>query len=528
MSMTHYLVRISYLLADSERYQATKRFVYRLLEDPDSRYRLYFDLCMMALVLASVTLLVYQTYGDIGWFGRTFEQLVLVLFIAEYLLRLWIHGDSHRILIDHFERARFVGKPFRLWPTISAIAARKWAYISSPIAIIDLLAIIPSYRPVRILRLFLLFRLFKVFRYANNLSGFGRILVEKRFELLSLTLLLAFIVFGAAAAMVIFEVTNADSKIDGFFDAIYWAVVTVSTVGYGDFVPVTPEGRVLALLLILAGLGFFSFLASIIVSAFTEQLPELRLRRVHGELERGGHTILCGFGRVGEEVARGLARGPERFVVVDTNEERYRLARRMGYIAVHGRAESDETLDALRVGVANRLLCLTDDDVINVYITVSARFRNPGLEIIARANRPENANKLHLAKADRVLEPYDYLGRMSAQFIGREHAFDAIYDVISTAEGINVEAIPLPADVIREVARVRHLDLLRFRLILFGVTRSKCSTNGCTLHFQVGSSHFYFNPQPDFELAAEDMLIVFGHIYSIMHFKEWIAEGAQR
>ena len=208
--------------------------------------------------------------------------------IVEYLLRFWVYSDNRRFVIDHFERAELVDEPFRLWPALRDILAKKWAYVSSPLAIVDLLAIIPTYRPIRMLRLFLLFRLFKLFRYAHSLSGFGRVLVEKRFELMALSIFLAFLVFSAASAVVIFEVDNPDSRINGFFDGIYWALITVSTVGYGDIVPVTPEGRFVTLLLIMAGLGTFSFLASIIVSAFSEQLPELRRRQVAGELKRRG------------------------------------------------------------------------------------------------------------------------------------------------------------------------------------------------------------------------------------------------
>ena len=530
MSVKRPLVRLSYSLAESDRYQAAKHAVYRLLEDQNSRVRLYFDSFMILLVLTSVSFLVYDTYEDTGRIGALFEGLVVLLFVIEYLLRLWIASDSHRIIIEHFERAEFVNQPFRLWPALKEVLARKWAYVTSFYAVIDLLAIIPTYRPMRMLRLFLLFRLFKLFRYANSLAGFGRVLMEKRFELLALSVFLAFIIFSAAATLVIFEVENPDSHINSFWDGIYWALITVSTVGYGDIVPATPEGRVVTILLILAGLGTFSFLASIIVTAFSEQLPELQVRQIYGELERrGGHTILCGFGRVGEEVAASLAGEKERFVIVDPVEKRYRLARRNGYQAIQGTAESEEMLDALRVETARRILCLTDDDVANVYIAVSARHRNPGIEIIARANHPENAIKLRRAGANHTVSPFDNVGRLAVQYIGQPVAFDAMLEVMTTAEGTGVDVIRV-SDACRLVgATLGRLDLEGYKLILFGVISSREETENRVVYqsAEMSGCQFFFNPGRDFVLQADDVMVLFGHEISVSHFRKWLVESAK-
>jgi len=527
MSISHRVVALSYRLADSDRYQGAKHFCYGLLVDPNSRTRPFFDLSMILLVLSSVTLLVYGTYEDTGRFGQLFEILVFTLLVIEYLLRLWVHSDNHRIIIDHFERAELVDEPFRLWPAIREAFAKKWAYVRSPLAIIDLLAIIPFYRPVRLLRLFLLFRLFKLFRYANSFSGFAQVLIEKRFELMALSIFLAILVFSAASVLVIFEVDNPDSKINGFFDGIYWALVTVSTVGYGDIVPATPEGRFVALLLILAGLGVFSFLASIIVSAFSEQLPELRRRQVAGELERrGGHTIVCGFGRVGLDVAIALARDGTRVVIADPDEERCRLAKRHGFLALQGNAEQEEMLESLQVQLARRILCLTGDDVVNVYITVSARSRNPHIEIVARANQPENLSKLERAGANRTVAPFSSVGQLAAQYIGQPVAFDAMADVMNVSEGISVDAVRVSPDS-RLVARtIGEVDFREHRLQLFGVLSEREGVPDPVCRSYVFSAQrFFFNPGSECRLEPEDLLILFGHEANLAHFKEWLIQG---
>lgn len=530
MSIKRPMVRFCYFLAESDHYQAVKQGLRWVLEDPNSRVRLYFDSFMIVLVLSSVSLLVYDTYGDTGRFGVWFERLVVTLFIVEYLLRLWIANDNHRVVIEHFERADFVNEPFRIGPALREVLARKWSYVTSFYAIVDLLAIIPTYRPVRMLRLFLLFRLLKLFRYANSLAGFGRVLMEKRFELMALSVFLAFIIFSAASALVIFEVENPDSGINSFWDGIYWALITVSTVGYGDIVPATPEGRLVAIMLILAGLGTFSFLASIIVTAFSEQLPELQVRQVYGELERrGGHTIVCGFGRVGQEVAESLARDDERFVIVDPRDEHYRLARRRGYKAVKGSAESEEMLDALQVETAGTILCLTGDDVVNVYITVSARHRNPDIHIIARANRPENVTKLERAGANHTVSPFDSIGSLAVQYIGQPVAFDAVLEVMSLGQGTGVDAIRVSDQSSLVGTSVGDLDLASHKLILFGVVSEREHVDGHLSYksLEIPESRFVFNPTAEFVLAPHDVLVVFGHELSVGHFRRWLTERSK-
>ncbi len=101
---------------------------------------------------------------------------------------------------------------------------------------------------------------------------------------------------------------NPDSPIDTFFDAVYWAMATLSTVGYGDITTVTTEGRVVAMTLIVSGIGVLAFSTSIVVAAFQERLGDLHEYRILAELERvQGYTLICGFGEVGQEVAEHMS-----------------------------------------------------------------------------------------------------------------------------------------------------------------------------------------------------------------------------
>jgi len=525
VTLAHKLVEFSYRLEESVRYRRVKAFFHDLLENPRSPWRAPFDVTMMVLVLSSVALLIYGVKNPLPGWAVAYERGVVTVFILEYLLRLWVYNDSHRIFIEHYERAQFLGHPFRLGPPLREALRKKWDYATQPLAIIDLLAILPDFRSVRLLRIFLLFRLFKLMRYTRSINEFTGVLGQKRTELLTLVIFLAFVVFASATAIYIFEVGTEGSHIRHLFDAVYWALVTLTTVGYGDIVPHTPQGRVVAMVLIITGIGVISFFTSIIVSAFSEKLPEVNAQRVFNEVERRAHhTILCGFGRIGQVVARNLHAARERFVVVDTDPERVRVAKSLGYLALEGNPQENALLERLNIQGAERILCLTGDDVANVYMTLSARQLNPRIEIIARANRRENKIKLQRAGADHTVAPYETAGQVAAQFVGQPVAFEAFYGLLTDEAQVGADAIRITAESSLAGQPLATLDFARHKLILFGVVREagRPPARG-PRSYRLRERQFYFNPAPDFRLETDDLLIVFGHAHSIAHFKEQYA-----
>ena len=525
MSIAQLLVRLAYRLQASDRHGRLKGFFRKLLTDPRSHRRALFDAFMLVLVLSSVMLLIYGVRHPLGPWADLFEALVVAVFVSEYLLRMWLYNDSHTILIEHWERTELMGLPFNTGAALWAVLRRKLAYMSSPLAIIDLLAILPSYRPLRFLRLFLLFRfrLFKLFRYARSLSAFGEVLVEKRFELYTLSLFVGSVVLIATVAIYLFEAQAPGSQVLTLMDALYWAVVTLTTVGYGDIVPTTTEGRVVAMVLVFAGIGVISFATSIIVMAFQEKMRDLRDNRVYAEVERKSDlTIVCGFGRIGQVVAERLAAAREPFVIVDKQVESIELARRRGFPAVAGDATDSALLANLGLGrQASRILCLTHDDVSNVYITLTARQVSPDILIISRANKAETVKKLTQAGATHVVRPYEVVARMAAEFIGQPVAFDALYDVVTRAVGVFLEPLPVRAGDWLALRRIGAIDFAAQHLLLFGVIRPHTSP-GESGHrrYDLAGRHFYFNPGPRLQLRAGDILMLIGYQASLAQFHE--------
>ena len=522
MSFSDLLVNLSYQLEESSGYRRVKQAVYDLLENPDSKVRPYFDVFMMVVVLASVFFLLYSVKHPLGQWADTFENIVVTLFILEYLGRLWIYDSIHGHIIEEYEKSELINEPFRLSRVLWVVLKSKWSYMTTPLAIIDLLAILPSYRPLRILRIFLLFRLFKLFRYAHNIQEFASVLKEKRVEFFTLFTFLMFILLVGSSAIYLFESPRAGGEVDGFFEGIYWTLVTLSTVGYGDITPHTTEGRLVTMVLIVSGIGVISFFTSIVVSAFQEKLSEVHGRQVASALQKKqGYVVICGFGRVGQVVADYLSGDRQQFVVIDDSLEKVRLARKRGYLAVHGKAEELGILRRLGVGRnAGKVLCLTGDDVVNVYVTLTARQLDRKIEIISRANDHRTLKKLRLAGADHAVEPFRIAGLVATEYLGQPVAFEAIRGIVLGEKDISLETVRVSPGSWLDGKTIADVPADELHLILFGVlTSPERESVHVRSHYDLRSKRFQFNPSPDFVLLGDDLLVVFGHKYSLLRLR---------
>lgn len=520
-------VFLAYHLEGSKAYKRWKRFFFNLLENPRSRMRPYFDTFMMALVTLSVFLYIYEIKHGTDVFGEYFECFAVAVFALEYLLRLWLSDDSHKIVIEHYEKADFLNLRFRLWPVFRQILARKWRYATTPFAIIDLLAILPVYRPLRILRVFILLRLLKLFRYVHSVNEFVRVLSEKRFELYTLAFFLSFVLFASSTAVYVFESEAEGGQIRDISDALYWSFVTLFTVGYGDITPQTPEGRVITYLLVVSGVGLVAFLTSLLIAAFAEKMDELREHRVYAEVEKRKDVIVvCGYGRMGQVVVQKLQEDKAHFAIIDRDRERVALAKKRGFLAIQGDASSNEIL--VKLGIRDRVgtvLSLTGNDVHNVYITLTARYLNPHVNIIARATRPESARKLEQAGANHVIQPFEVVGLTVAEYVGQPVAFEAVYGMASGNKHLRIEAVVVRERTTLDGANVGDIRCEELRLILFGVIGAAHPSRENQPGYSLRSRFFYFNPSADFQLHPSDILVIFGHEYSISHFKEMADKG---
>ncbi|MGI8550934.1 MAG: potassium channel family protein [Dehalococcoidia bacterium] len=202
-----------------------------------------------------------------------------------------------------------------------------------------------------------------------------------------------------------------------WLDSVYMTIITLSTVGYAEVHRLDSSGRVFTSALIVVGVGaMFYALGTVVTVAVEGELASVlggrRMRSKIGNLQR--HYIVCGYGRVGQEVAREFRARLTPFVMVDKNEEALQRARRHGYLVYEGDASQDETLIDAGVRRARGLVAASDSDAVNTYIVLTAKALNPSLFVVARVGIPENTQKLVHAGADRVISPYQLAGHHMA------------------------------------------------------------------------------------------------------------------
>ena len=204
-------------------------------------------------------------------------------------------------------------------------------------------------------------------------------------------------------------------------DAIYMVVITAFSVGFGEVHPVIePWLRLWTMALIVLGCTGIIFITGTLVQFLTESQIQRALggKRMETEIDKlNGHTIICGFGRIGRTLALQLADAGAPFLVLDQSVERVAEARERGWLALQGEATDEEVLRTAGIDHARVLATVLPDDAKNVFITLSARNINKDIQIIARGEVPSTERKLIQAGANRVVLPAHISGDRIAHLI---------------------------------------------------------------------------------------------------------------
>ena len=207
-----------------------------------------------------------------------------------------------------------------------------------------------------------------------------------------------------------------------YFDALYMTVATLTTLGGGEVQPLSKLGRVYTMALVLAGMGVLLY----IVTSLARVVVEGEIRAVLGRRKlvkkiKGlkDHYIICGFGRIGEIIARQLKERGIAVVIIENKPENLSRLEESGYYVVAGDATREEVLQEAGIERARGLVAVVSTDADNVYIVLTARSLNPNLDIVARAEESGAEKKLLRAGADRVESPYEMGGRKMAHAILR-------------------------------------------------------------------------------------------------------------
>ncbi len=298
-------------------------------------------------------------------------------------------------------------------------------------------------------------------------------------------------------------------------DSLYMTVTTIFTVGFNEVHPLSRAGSVFTILLIFGGVGTILYglgtmVEFVIGGQLTGVFRRRAVKRQVGRME--GHYIICGYGRVGETVARQFVGSGAKFVIVDNDPDSLSRAEAEGYLVVRGDAAADDVLENAGITRAKGLIAAVGSDAGNIFVTLSARVLNPGLLIVARASSDDTQSKLERAGADHVVSPYGIGGKRMATLMLK----------------------PLVSDYLEVVTGGGELE---FRLEEFELSNPCCAIGqsirdlrirertGATI-LAVRRTHsgvFDTNPSPELTLDPGDKIIAIGTPPEITKLEELIA-----
>lgn len=320
----------------------------------------------------------------------------------------------------------------------------------------------------------------------------------------TLFLVFAIILLGVAGYMILSDYS--------FLDALYMTVITITTVGFGEVQPFTPQEKIFTVFLILTSITVFGYA----VSTFSEYLVSGKLfeqfkhRKVEKKIQSlKGHTIVCGFGRNGKQAILKLKNYHQKFVVVEKDKEIAAELDTNNLLNIQDDATLDETL--LRAGIKNAATLITalPSDADNLFVVLTANQLNNTCKIISRASNQSSYSKLKIAGASNVIMPDKLGGDHMASLVVTPDVIEFVDQL--TIEGettANLEEIAvddLPKKYINKT--ILDLDLRR--------------ETGCTvIGIRTPNRDYIINPEAETALTNGSSLIVLGRPEQIVKLRE--------
>jgi voltage-gated potassium channel len=278
-------------------------------------------------------------------------------------------------------------------------------------------------------------------------------------------------------------------------------VITITTVGFGEIEPLSREGRLFTILLILSSVGVVAF----VVVGLARVMIEGEVRKIFGrrKLERKignlkNHYIICGHGKIGSYICRELAEKPLPFVAVERDPEITLKIEELSYYYVNGDATDEVTLRKAGIYSAKCLVATLESDADNLYITLTARELNPNLYILSRATDENAQRKLLTAGANRVVSPNLIGAHRMAMALLRP----AVVDFMEIA--MHRRSLELQLEEIK----VHRVDRLSSTKLRDSGIRSDLDLIVVAIKKEAGK--MIYNPSPEAEIEAGDTLITLG------------------
>ena len=260
-------------------------------------------------------------------------------------------------------------------------------------------------------------------------------------------------------------------------DAIFMTTITITTVGYGVIKDLTTGGTIFTIILIITGTGTAAYilinLADFLLGeVLSGRLQNRRIRKMISKLKN--HYIICGLGRVGEEIANELTKDKATFIVIDSATEPIELCKQNSWLYIQGDASEDSILLEAGIKNAKSLFAALDTESENVYVTLSAKAINSEIFVVARAKTIGTISKLEKAGADRVVSPQRIDGRRMVALAKQSTIVDFL-DTMLSPENIEItlaEILVEPGCKIDGLTIKEANEKFQFGALIFSVIES--------------------------------------------------------
>lgn len=286
--------------------------------------------------------------------------------------------------------------------------------------------------------------------------------------------------------------------------SLYFTVVTVSTVGYGDY-ELSDAGRRFALFMIMGGFAVVTYFVGQLIQIVVERQLDWERAMRKQAATASDHFIVAGFGRIGRIVCESLHREQIPFVLIDEDRSKAEAAVRLGYTAVVDDATHDSVLRSCGIERARGLVCLTPSDAVNIVITLSARGICQKLPIISRAEDADGVRKMKLAGATRIISPIQRGALAVANSITRPHVIDSFDESSESADNVEFCRVAVRPGSPLEGGTIAECGLARSEsLVPVAIERS--------------GGQMVIRPDADQRLGAGDTVIFAGHPGAVIEF----------
>ncbi|MEZ0323771.1 MAG: ion transporter [Hydrogenothermaceae bacterium] len=488
------------------KYKLFKLFIYNVLEN-DRHYLniIYSVIGIFIVITSSITVIFLLTPSaekippDLHKFLLAYEDFTLTFFAVEYILRFWVSSDFYRDFKENFQQSNSYLKAF------FEASKVKIRWMLKPTSIIDLISIIPIFRPLRAFRILLSLRLLKLFRYSSPLKFIFYAFKENSYIYLTIILLISLIIFISSSIVYVYEHNNGNEDFDSLGTAIYWGIITSMTVGYGDVIPTTDVGKFFASFLSVSTVILISALTATFSASFVSKLLELKGGNVM-VMDLQNHIVICGYNQTSEEILENIMNlgiDKERPVILITNFDKNQLGIELSEFIIYKKGDfiMEKTLVEAGVNKASDVIVVGEKfenlndrniDARTALTSMLVKSLNPSVRLYIEVLLDEDAEVFkNRIKAKDVLVHGQIIGKIMFSSLLNPGATQLVETIIDNESGIKKLKV-------REFGYVKTFgELLKEarlkNLLPIGIERNK---------------EIILNPPDNFEVDEKDYVFI--------------------